>query len=341
MFLDESHVLIGQLNAMYNGDKSRKHTLVEFGFRLPSAMDNRPLKFSEFETKMRQTIFVSATPADYEKTHQGKVVEQVARPTGLVDPEIEVLPASTQVDNLLDQIHERVTVHERVLVTVLTKRMAEQLTDYLSDNGVKVRYVHSDIDTVERVEILRDLRLGVFDVLVGINLLREGLDIPEVSLVAILDADKEGFLRSERSLIQTIGRAARNIRGKAILYADRVTDSMRRAMGETERRRTKQIAFNKLHGIEPKGVQKRIKDIIDGVYDVKEKREEMQIEQERARYEDMSEKDLAGEIKRLEKQMNSEAKNLEFEKAASTRDRLTKVKEMAFGARSRDSIGQN
>ena len=338
MFLDESHVLIGQLNAMYNGDKSRKHTLVEFGFRLPSAMDNRPLKFTEFETKMRQTIFVSATPADYEKTHQGQVVEQVARPTGLVDPEIEVLPASTQVDNLLDQIHERVKVAERVLVTVLTKRMAEQLTDYLSDNGVKVRYVHSDIDTVERVEILRDLRLGVFDVLVGINLLREGLDIPEVSLVAILDADKEGFLRSERSLIQTIGRAARNVRGKAILYADRVTDSMRRAMGETERRRTKQIAFNKLHGIEPKGVKKRIKDIIDGVYDVKEKRQEMQVEQERARYEDMGEKDLSNEIKRLEKQMNAEAKNLEFEKAAGTRDRLTKVKEMAFGARSRDSI---
>ncbi|MBU3578495.1 excinuclease ABC subunit UvrB [Polynucleobacter sp. 73C-SIWE] len=338
MFLDESHVLIGQLNAMYNGDKSRKHTLVEFGFRLPSAMDNRPLKFTEFETKMRQTIFVSATPADYENTHQGQVVEQVARPTGLVDPEIEVLPASTQVDDLLSQIHERVKVGERVLVTVLTKRMAEQLTDYLSDNGVKVRYVHSDIDTVERVEILRDLRLGVFDVLVGINLLREGLDIPEVSLVAILDADKEGFLRSERSLIQTIGRAARNVRGKAILYADRVTDSMKRAMGETERRRTKQIAFNKLHGIEPKGVQKRIKDIIDGVYDVKEKRQEMQVEQERARYEDMSEKDLVGEIKRLEKQMNAEAKNLEFEKAASTRDRLTKVKEMAFGARSRDFV---
>ncbi|QWE09584.1 excinuclease ABC subunit UvrB [Polynucleobacter ibericus] len=338
MFLDESHVLIGQLNAMYNGDKSRKHTLVEFGFRLPSAMDNRPLKFTEFETKMRQTIFVSATPADYEKEHQGQVVEQVARPTGLVDPEIEVLPASTQVDDLLDQIHARVKVGERVLVTVLTKRMAEQLTDYLSDNGVKVRYVHSDIDTVERVEILRDLRLGVFDVLVGINLLREGLDIPEVSLVAILDADKEGFLRSERSLIQTIGRAARNVRGKAILYADRITDSMKRAMGETERRRTKQVAFNKLHGIEPKGVQKRIKDIIDGVYDVKEKRQEMQTEQERARYEDMGEKDLAAEIKRLEKQMNSEAKNLEFEKAASTRDRLTKVKEMAFGARSRDSV---
>ena len=339
MFLDESHVLIGQLNAMYNGDKSRKHTLVEFGFRLPSAMDNRPLKFTEFETKMRQTIFVSATPADYESTHQGQVVEQVARPTGLVDPDIEVLPASTQVDDLLSQIHERVKVGERVLVTVLTKRMAEQLTDYLSDNGAKVRYVHSDIDTVERVEILRDLRLGVFDVLVGINLLREGLDIPEVSLVAILDADKEGFLRSERSLIQTIGRAARNVRGKAILYADKITDSMRRAMGETERRRTKQIAFNKLHGIEPKGVQKRIKDIIDGVYDVKEKRHEMQVEQERARYEDMGEKDLATEIKRLEKQMNAEAKNLEFEKAASTRDRLTKVKEMAFGARSRDFLG--
>ncbi|QWE25773.1 excinuclease ABC subunit UvrB [Polynucleobacter sp. AP-Elch-400A-B2] len=338
MFLDESHVLIGQLNAMYNGDKSRKHTLVEFGFRLPSAMDNRPLKFTEFETKMRQTVFVSATPADYENTHTGQVVEQVARPTGLVDPEIEVLPASTQVDDLLNQIHERVKVHERVLVTVLTKRMAEQLTDYLSDNGVKVRYVHSDIDTVERVEILRDLRLGVFDVLVGINLLREGLDIPEVSLVAILDADKEGFLRSERSLIQTIGRAARNVKGKAILYADRITDSMKRAMGETERRRTKQIAFNKANGIEPRGVKKRIKDIIDGVYDVKEKRSEMQVEQERARYEDMSEKDLASEIKRLEKQMNSEAKNLEFEKAASSRDRLTKVKEMAFGARSRDAI---
>ena len=338
MFLDESHVLIGQLNAMYNGDKSRKHTLVEFGFRLPSAMDNRPLKFVEFETKMRQTIFVSATPAEYENTHQGQVVEQVARPTGLVDPEIEVLPASSQVDDLLSQIYERVKLQERVLVTVLTKRMAEQLTDYLSDNGVKVRYVHSDIDTVERVEILRDLRLGVFDVLVGINLLREGLDIPEVSLVAILDADKEGFLRSERSLIQTIGRAARNVRGKAILYADRITDSMKRAMGETERRRAKQIAFNQANGIEPRGVQKRIKDIIDGVYDVKEKRSEMLVEQERARYEDMGEKDLANEIKRLEKQMNSEAKNLEFEKAAATRDRLTKVKEMAFGARSRDAV---
>ena len=337
MFLDESHVLIGQLNAMYNGDKSRKHTLVEFGFRLPSAMDNRPLKFSEFETKMRQAIFVSATPADYENSHTGQVVEQVARPTGLVDPEIEVLPASTQVDDLLSQIHIRVKAGERVLVTVLTNRMAEQLTDYLSDNGVKVRYVHSDIDTVERVEIIRDLRLGAFDVLVGINLLREGLDIPEVSLVAILDADKEGFLRSERSLIQTIGRAARNMRGKAILYADRITDSMRRAMGETQRRRDKQIAFNKEHGIEPRGVTKRIKDIIDGVYDVNEKRSELEVAQEKAHYESLSEKDLAGEIKRLEKQMNAEAKNLEFEKAAATRDRLTKVKEMAFGAIPHDS----
>lgn len=338
MFLDESHVMIGQLNAMYNGDRSRKQTLVDFGFRLPSALDNRPLKFPEFETKMRQAVFVSATPADYEASKTGQVVEQVARPTGLVDPEIQVLPASSQVDDLLSQIHDRVKVGERVLVTVLTKRMAEQLTDFLSDNGVKVRYVHSDIDTVERVEIIRDLRLGAFDVLVGINLLREGLDIPEVSLVAILDADKEGFLRSERSLIQTIGRAARNMNGKAILYADRITDSMRRAMDETERRRTKQIAFNKQHGIEPRGVTKRIKDIIDGVYDVKEKRSEFVAAEEKAHYEGLSERDLSVEIKRLEKQMNAEAKNLEFEKAAATRDRLTKVKEMAFGALSHDSL---
>jgi len=338
MFLDESHVLIGQLNGMYNGDRSRKHTLVEYGFRLPSAMDNRPLKFPEFETKMRQAIFVSATPADYENQKTGQVVEQLVRPTGLVDPAIEVLPASTQVDDLPNQIHERVKVSERVLVTVLTKRMAEQLTEYLSDNGVKVRYVHSDIDTVERVEIIRDLRLGVFDVLVGINLLREGLDIPEVSLVAILDADKEGFLRAERSLIQTIGRAARNVNGKAILYADRITDSMKRAMGETERRRTKQVAFNLEHGIEPKGVRKRIKDIIDGVYDVQEKRGEMQVAQNRAHYESMSEKELAKEIGRLEKQMMAEAKNLEFERAAATRDQIAKIKELAFGALAKDSL---
>ncbi len=338
MFLDESHVLIGQLNGMYNGDRARKHTLVEYGFRLPSAMDNRPLKFPEFETKMRQAIFVSATPADYENQKTGQVVEQLVRPTGLVDPAIEVLPASTQVDDLLNQIHERVNVRERVLVTVLTKRMAEQLTEYLSDNGVKVRYVHSDIDTVERVEIIRDLRLGVFDVLVGINLLREGLDIPEVSLVAILDADKEGFLRAERSLIQTIGRAARNVNGKAILYADRITNSMQRAMGETDRRRTKQIAFNLEHGIEPKGVTKRIKDIIDGVYDVQEKRSELQVAQNRAHYESMSEKELAKEIGRLEKQMMAEAKNLEFERAAATRDQIAKIKELAFGALAKDSL---
>ncbi|BEI40579.1 excinuclease ABC subunit UvrB [Polynucleobacter sp. HIN9] len=338
MFLDESHVLIGQLNGMYNGDRSRKHTLVEYGFRLPSAMDNRPLKFPEFETKMRQAIFVSATPADYENQKTGQVVEQVVRPTGLVDPEIEVLPASSQVDDLLGQIHERVKAGERILVTVLTKRMAEQLTEYLADNGVKVRYVHSDIDTVERVEIIRDLRLGVFDVLVGINLLREGLDIPEVSLVAILDADKEGFLRAERSLIQTIGRAARNVHGKAILYADKITDSMKRAMGETERRRNKQIAFNLQHGIKPKGVQKRIKDIIDGVYDVQEKRAELQVAQRKAQYEMMSERELASEINRLEKQMMAEAKNLEFEKAAATRDQIAKIKELAFGALAKDSI---
>jgi len=338
MFLDESHVLIGQLNGMYNGDRSRKHTLVEYGFRLPSAMDNRPLKFPEFETKMRQAIFVSATPADYENQKTGQIVEQVVRPTGLVDPAIEVLPASSQVDDLLGQIHERVKSGERVLVTVLTKRMAEQLTEYLADNGVKVRYVHSDIDTVERVEIIRDLRLGVFDVLVGINLLREGLDIPEVSLVAILDADKEGFLRAERSLIQTIGRAARNVHGKAILYADKMTESMKKAMGETERRRNKQIAFNLKHGIQPKGVQKRIKDIIDGVYDVQEKRVELQIAQRKAQYEMMSERELANEISRLEKQMMAEAKNLEFEKAAATRDQIAKIKELAFGALAKDSI---
>ena len=337
MFLDESHVLIGQFNGMYNGDRARKVTLVDFGFRLPSALYNRPLKFNEFESKMRQTVFVSATPADYEKNKTGKVVEQVVRPTGLIDPEIQVLPASTQVDDLLDQIKLRVDKQERVLVTVLTKRMAEQLTDFLSDNGVKVRYVHSDIDTVERVEIIRDLRLGMFDVLVGINLLREGLDIPEVSLVAILDADKEGFLRSERSLIQTIGRAARNLNGKAILYADRVTESMRKAITETDRRRTKQTEFNRLNGITPVGVKKRIKDIIDGVYDVDDEKANWQSQKEKAKYEDMNERDLAKEIKRLEKEMVDFARNLEFENAASTRDRLTKVRAMAFGAMTPDN----
>jgi len=338
MFLDESHVMIGQLNAMYNGDRARKTTLVEYGFRLPSALDNRPLKFEEFEAKMRQAIFVSATPATYEKEHAGQVVEQVVRPTGLVDPQVEVRPATHQVDDVLQEIRIRVEKNERVLITTLTKRMAEQLTDYLSDNGVKVRYLHSDVDTVERVEILRDLRLGAFDVLVGINLLREGLDIPEVSLVAILDADKEGFLRSERSLIQTIGRAARNLNGRAILYADRITDSMAKAMGETERRRNKQIAFNLENGITPRSVVKRIRDLIDGVYSEKSGKEAEKIEMQKALVEDMSEKDIAREIKRLEKQMIEHAKNLEFEKAARVRDQLHILKEQAFGAPGTDNV---
>jgi excinuclease ABC subunit B len=338
MFLDESHVMIGQLNAMYNGDRARKTTLVEYGFRLPSALDNRPLKFEEFESKMRQAIFVSATPAAYEQQHAGKVVEQVVRPTGLVDPEVEVRPATHQVDDVLQEIRIRVDKNERVLITTLTKRMAEQLTDYLTDNGVKVRYLHSDVDTVERVEILRDLRLGSFDVLVGINLLREGLDIPEVSLVAILDADKEGFLRAERSLIQTIGRAARNLNGRAILYADRITDSMKKAMGETERRRNKQIAFNLEHGITPRSVVKRIKDLIDGVYSEKSGKEAEKLEMQKALVEDMSEKDIAREIKRLEKQMIEHARNLEFEKAAKVRDQLHVLKAQAFGAPGTDNV---
>ena len=338
MFLDESHVMIGQLNAMYNGDRSRKTTLVEYGFRLPSALDNRPLKFEEFEAKMRQAIFVSATPAAYEQEHAGQVVEQVVRPTGLVDPQVEVRPATHQVDDVLGEIRIRVEKNERVLITTLTKRMAEQLTDYLTDNGVKVRYLHSDVDTVERVEILRDLRLGAFDVLVGINLLREGLDIPEVSLVAILDADKEGFLRAERSLIQTIGRAARNINGRAILYADRITDSMKKAMFETERRRNKQIAHNLEHGITPKSVVKRIKDLIDGVYSEKSGKEAEKLQMQKALVDDMSEKDVAREIKRLEKQMVEHAKNLEFEKAAKVRDQLHILKEQAFGAPGSDNI---
>ncbi|MCU4119165.1 excinuclease ABC subunit UvrB [Variovorax sp. N23] len=338
MFLDESHQMIGQLNAMYSGDRARKTTLVEYGFRLPSAMDNRPLKFEEFERRMRQCIFVSATPAQYEIDHAGNVVEQLVRPTGLIDPLVEVRPATHQVDDVLQEIRIRVDKNERVLITTLTKRMAEQLTDYLGDNGVKVRYLHSDVDTVERVEILRDLRLGTFDVLVGINLLREGLDIPEVSLVAILDADKEGFLRAERSLIQTIGRAARNMNGKAILYADRMTESMKKAIGETERRRTRQIAHNEAHGITPRSIVKKVRDLIDGVYSEKTGKEMAKLELERAKVEDMSEKDIAREIKRLEKQMLEHARNLEFEKAARVRDQLAQLREQAFGAAGGDNI---
>jgi excinuclease ABC subunit B len=338
MFLDESHQMIGQLNAMYNGDRSRKTTLVEYGFRLPSALDNRPLKFEEFEKRMRQCIFVSATPAAYEKEHAGQVVEQVVRPTGLVDPEVEVRPATHQVDDVLQEIRIRVEKNERVLITTLTKRMAEQLTDYLNDNGVKVRYLHSDVDTVERVEILRDLRLGAFDVLVGINLLREGLDIPEVSLVAILDADKEGFLRAERSLIQTIGRAARNLNGRAILYADRITDSMKKAMDETERRRIKQTQFNLDNGITPMSIVKKVRDLIDGVYSEKSSKAAEQREMDRAKVEDMNERDVGKRIKQLEKQMLDHAKNLEFEKAARVRDQLALLREQAFGATGTDNI---
>ncbi len=324
MFIDESHVTIGQLGAMYRGDRSRKETLVQFGFRLPSATDNRPLKLEEFEARMPQTVFVSATPAAYEQEHADNVVEQVVRPTGLVDPEIEVRPATTQVDDLLGEIKLRTARQDRVLVTTLTKRMSEDLTDYLSENGIRVRYLHSDIDTVERAEIIRDLRLGAFDVLVGINLLREGLDIPEVSLVAILDADKEGFLRSERSLIQTIGRAARNLHGKAILYADQVTDSMRRAIDETERRRAKQIAFNLEHGITPRGVNKAVRELIDGVVApdaaamLQEDVPEILLRDEKA---------AAREIKRLEKEMMDHARNLEFEQAAAARDKLQRLKD--------------
>jgi excinuclease ABC subunit B len=338
LFLDESHQMIGQLSAMYNGDRSRKTTLVEYGFRLPSALDNRPLKFEEFEQRMRQCIFVSATPAAYEKEHAGQVVEQVVRPTGLVDPEVEVRPATHQVDDVLQEIRIRVEKNERVLITTLTKRMAEQLTDYLADNGVKVRYLHSDVDTVERVEILRDLRLGAFDVLVGINLLREGLDIPEVSLVAILDADKEGFLRAERSLIQTIGRAARNLNGRAILYADRITDSMKKAMDETERRRIKQTQFNLDNGITPMSIVKKVRDLIDGVYSEKASKEAQKRDMDRAAVEDMSERDVGKRIKSLEKQMIEHAKNLEFEKAARVRDQLALLREQAFGATGTDNI---
>ncbi|MFN7220424.1 MAG: excinuclease ABC subunit UvrB, partial [Burkholderiales bacterium] len=326
MFIDESHVTIPQVGGMYKGDRARKENLVDYGFRLPSAMDNRPLRFDEFESMMRQTVFVSATPSDYEAKHQGQVVEQVVRPTGLVDPTLSVRPASTQVDDVLSEINKRINVGERVLVTTLTKRMAEDLTDFLSEHGIKVRYLHSDVDTVERVEIIRDLRAGMFDVLVGINLLREGLDIPEVSLVAILDADKEGFLRSTRSLIQTIGRAARNLNGMAILYADRETDSMRAAIAETNRRRAKQVAFNMANNITPRGVTKRIKDIIDGVYDIDEKRIEKKAAQDRKKYEILNEKQLEAAIKRTEKEMLESARNLEFEKAAQLRDELRSLR---------------
>jgi excinuclease ABC subunit B len=327
MIIDESHVTIPQLGGMYKGDRSRKENLVEYGFRLPSALDNRPLRFDEFEKVVRQTVFVSATPADYERQNSGQVVEQVVRPTGLVDPQVVVKPASTQVDDLLAEIYLRVKKQERVLVTTLTKRMAEELTDYLAEHGVKVRYLHSEIETVERVEIIRDLRLGEFDVLVGINLLREGLDLPEVSLVAVLDADKEGFLRSERSLIQTMGRAARHINGMAILYADRQTDSIKRAIAETDRRRRKQVTYNERHSITPMGVIKRIKDLIDGVYDASE----MKAAQEEARYEAMSEKQIAREMRALEKKMLEHARNLEFEEAARARDQLTELKKRVFG----------
>ena len=326
MFFDESHVTMGQIGGMYRGNLSRKTTLVEYGFRLPSALDNRPLRFDEFEHKMRRSIFVSATPAQWELEHSAQVVEQVGRPTGLLDPEVEVRPAKTQVDDVLSEIYERTAKGERVLITTLTKKMAEDLTEFLAENKVKVRYLHSEIDTVERVEIIRDLRQGVFDVLVGINLLREGLDIPEVSLVAILDADKEGFLRSERSLVQTIGRAARNLEGKAILYADQMTDSMKAAITETNRRRAKQMAFNEEHHIVPKGIKKEVRDIIDGVYrapEVKSEEDTTDLSDEKA---------VSQRVKQLEKQMAAYARDLEFEKAAAVRDQLDALKKRLFGA---------
>jgi excinuclease ABC subunit B len=330
MIIDESHVTVPQVGGMYRGDRSRKENLVAYGFRLPSALDNRPLKFEEFEKLMPQTIFVSATPSDYEIQHSGQIVEQVVRPTGLVDPMIIIHPVTTQVDDLMSEISIRTQRGERTLVTTLTKRMAEDLTDYFSDHGIRVRYLHSDIDTVERVEIIRDLRLGKFDVLIGINLLREGLDIPEVSLVGILDADKEGFLRSERSLIQTMGRAARHVNGTVILYADRITGSMQRAMDETERRRTKQKLFNQENNITPRGISKQIKDLIDGVYDIKDEAAHRKVAQIQARYAAMNETQLAKEIQQLEKAMLKAAKNMEFEQAAEYRDEIKNLKNKLF-----------
>ncbi|NDF80931.1 MAG: excinuclease ABC subunit UvrB [Methylophilaceae bacterium] len=338
MIIDESHVTVPQIGGMYKGDRARKENLVEYGFRLPSALDNRPLTFEEFEKTMRQCIFVSATPAEYEAAHTEQIVEQVARPTGLVDPEIIVKPADTQVDDLLSEINLRVEKNERVLATTLTKRMAEDLTDYLNEHQIKVRYLHSDIDTVERVEIIRDLRLGKFDVVVGINLLREGLDIPEVSLVAVLDADKEGFLRSERSLIQTAGRAARNINGQVIFYANKITRSMKVAMDETNRRRTKQITFNQENHITPVGVTKKIKDIIEGTFDKEEVDLNRALKKEEARYDHLNEKQMAKEIQKLEKSMQTAARNLEFEKAAQLRDEAKFLKERLYGAGLKDRI---
>lgn len=330
LIVDESHVTIPQVGGMYKGDRSRKENLVDYGFRLPSALDNRPLRFDEFKQMMPQTVFVSATPSEYERAHSGQIVEQVVRPTGLTDPEIKICPASTQVDDLMSEANIRTKRGERVLVTTLTKRMAESLTEYYSDHGMQVRYLHSDIGTVERVEIIRDLRLGKFNILVGINLLREGLDIPEVSLVAILDADKEGFLRSERSLIQTMGRAARHINGTAILYADKITNSMQRAIDETDRRRNIQIQFNKENNITPHSVSKRIKDLIDGVYNIESEQQNLKAEKIQARYDSMSEKQLSKEIKLQEKKMLKAAKNMEFEEAAQHRDELKKLKNLLF-----------
>ncbi len=330
LVIDESHVTIPQLGAMYKGDRSRKETLVQYGFRLPSALDNRPLRFEEFERLAPQTIFVSATPGPYEATQAGAIIEQVVRPTGLIDPQTEIRPVGRQVDDLLGEIRERSAAQERVLVTTLTKRMAEDLTEYLYENGVRVRYLHSDVDTVERAEIIRDLRLGAFDVLVGINLLREGLDIPEVSLVAILDADKEGFLRSERSLIQTIGRAARNLNGKAILYADQITGSMKAALEETERRRLKQQAHNEEHGITPQGIRKAVMDVMHAGYENLSQGGNRKVAEQQARYQAMAPAELARLVKTLEKEMFEAAANLEFELAAQKRDELKRLRESAL-----------
>jgi len=330
LIVDESHVTIPQLGGMYKGDRSRKENLVNFGFRLLSALDNRPLRFDEFEKMRPQTIYVSATPGAYEKEHSDQIAEQVVRPTGLIDPEVEIRPVATQVDDVLSEINIRAAKKERVLITTLTKRMSEDLTDYLTEHGVRVRYLHSDIDTVERMEIIRDLRLGEFDVLVGINLLREGLDLPEVSLVAILDADKEGFLRSDRSLIQTMGRAARNLNGRAILYADKITGSMQRALDETERRRVKQIAHNKEHNITPTGIQKSIQDIMGVGYEQRHQQYTLKVAEQQAEYAHMSMREISKEMDVLEKKMFQHAQDLEFEEAAAVRDKINQLKVLSL-----------